>query len=98
MTKLCVEVEPSFYCFNLGCLGFLFGSAEEDDQFKIFLDTRGPGQETRDNTEKYNLFPIKDTDDLFLDLIDSLFNELLGNMEYDKEDNLFNLFVGKKYP
>ena len=70
----------------------------KNEQFKTILDTGEPGQETLDNTKKYNLFPIKDTDDLFLDLIDSLFNELLGNMEYDKEDNLFNLFVGKKYP
>ena len=62
------------------------------------MDARGPGQETRDNTDKYNLFPIKDTDELFLNLIDSLFDELLGNMEYDKEDNLFNLFIDKKYP
>ena len=62
------------------------------------MDTGEPGQETRDNTEKYNLFPIKDTNDLFLDLIDSLFDELLGNMEYDKEDNLFKLFIDKKYP
>ena len=93
-----IKVEQSFYCFNLGCLGFLFGSTEEDEQFKTILDTGEPGQETRDNTEKYNLFPIKDTNDLFLDLIDSLFDELLGNMEYDKEDNLFKLFIDKKYP
>ena len=45
-----------------------------------------------------NLFQIKDTDELFLDLIDNLFDELLCNMDYDKEDNLFNLFVDKKYP
>ena len=25
-------------------------------------------------------------------------SQLLGNMEYDKEDNLFNLFIDKKYP
>ena len=53
-----IKVEPSFYCFNLCCIGFLFGSTEEDEQFKIILD----------------------------------------NMEYDKEDNLFNLFIDKKYP
>ena len=97
------------------------------------MDAGESDQETRDNTEKYNLFPLKDTDDLFLDLIDSLVDELkkkfeiitlgdkikedyhqivdylifsgflessqlLGNMEYDKEDNLFNLFIDKKYP
>ena len=130
-----IKVEPNFYCFNLkiGCIGFLFASAEEAEQFKALLDAGEQDQETRDNTEKYNLFPLKDTDDLFLDLIDSLVDELkkkfeiitlgdkikedyhqivdylifsgflessqlLGNMEYDKEDNLFNLFVGKKYP
>ena len=93
-----IKVKPNIYCFIFGCLGFLFGSIEEDEQFKTILDIREPGQETQDNTEKYNLFQIKDTDDLFLDLIDNLFDELLGNMEYDKEDNLFNLFVDKKYP
>ena len=62
------------------------------------MDIREPGQETWDNTDKYNLFPIKDTDELFLNLIDSLFDELLGNIKYDKEDNLFNLFIDKKYP
>ena len=61
------------------------------------MDSGEPGQKTWDNTEKYNLFSIKDNHDLFLDLIDSLFGELLGNMEYDKEDNLFNLFIDKKY-
>ena len=130
-----IKVEPNFYCFNLkiGCIGFLFSSAEEAEQFKALLDAGEQDQETRDNTEKYNLFPLKDTDDLFLDLIDSLVDELkkkfeiitlgdkikedyhqivdylifsgflessqlLGNMEYDKEDNLFNLFIDKKYP
>ena len=129
------KVEPNFYCFNLkiGCLGFLFASAEEAEQFKTILNTGEPDQNTKDNTEKYNLFPLKDTDDLFLDLIDSLIAELkkkfeiitlgdklmedyheiveylifsgflessqlLGNMEFDKEDNLFNLFIDKKYP
>ena len=95
-----IKAEPNFYCFNLkiGCIGFLFASAEEAEQFKALLDAGEQDQETRDNTEKYNLFPLKDTDDLFLDLIDNLFDELLGNMEYDKEDNLFNLFIDKKYP
>ena len=90
-----IKVEISFYYFNLGRLGFLFGSTEEGEQFKTILETGEPGQETRDNTDKYNLFPIKDTNELFLDLIDSLFDELLGNIEYDKEDNLFNLFIDK---
>ena len=93
-----IKVEPNFCCFNLSFLGFLFGSAQEDEKFKTFLDAGEASQETRDNTEKYNLFPMKDTDVLFLDLIDSLFDELLGNMEYDKEDNKFNLCIDKKYP
>ena len=130
-----VKVEPNFYCFNLkiGSIGFLFASTEEAEQFKKLLDMGEPDQDTKDNTEKYNLFPLKDTDDLFLDLIDSLVAELkekfeiitlgdkliedyhqivdylifsgflessqlLGNMEFDDEDNLFNLFIDKKYP
>jgi hypothetical protein len=130
-----IKVEPNFYCFNLkiGCIGFLFASAEEAEQFKKLFDAGEPDQDTKDNTEKFNLFPLKDTDDLFLDLIDSLVDELkkkfgiitlgeqlvedyheiaeylifsgfleasqlLGNMEFDKEDNLFNLFIDKKYP
>ena len=130
-----IKVEPNFYCFNLkvGCIGFLFSSTEEAEQFKKLFDAGVPDQDTQDNTEKYNLFPLKDTDNLFLDLIDSLVDELkqkyeiitlgdklvedyhqiveylifsgflessqlLGNMEYDKEDNLFNLFIDKKYP
>jgi hypothetical protein len=62
------------------------------------LDAGESDQETRDNTEKYNFFPLKDTDDLFLDLIDSLVDELLGNKECYKEDNLFNPCIDKKYP
>ena len=129
------KVEPNFYCFflKIGCIGFLFASTEEAEQFKQLFDGGEPDQDTRDNTEKYSLFPLKDTDDLFLDLIDSLIDELkkkfeiitlgdqliedyhqiveylifsgflelsqlLGNMEFDKEDNLFNLFIDKKYP
>ena len=64
-----IKVEPNFYCFNLSCLGFLFGLFdEEDEKFKTFLDA---------GEASHNLFPMKDTDDLFLDLIDSLFDELL---------------------
>ena len=62
------------------------------------MDTGEQGQVPRDNSENYNLFPIKDNDNIFLDLIDSLFDELLDNMEYDKEDNLLNLFIDKIYP
>ena len=62
------------------------------------MDAGESDQETRDNTEKYNLFPLKDTDDLFLGLIDSLFEELLGKKEYYKEDNLFNPCIDKKNP
>ena len=102
-----IKVESNFYCFSLkmGCLGFLFSS---------------------------NIFPLTDSDNLYLDVIDNLIDQfgkkyqiitlgeqyvqtihevvdylifsgflessqLLGNMEFDYEDNLFNVYIDKKF-
>ena len=129
-----IKVESNFYCFSLkmGCLGFLFSSNEDAEMFKKILDVGGVDQNTLDLYEKYNIFPLTDSDNLYLDVIDNLIDQfgkkyqiitlgeqyvqtinevveylifsgflessqLLGNMEFDYEDNLFNVYIDKKF-
>ena len=128
-----IKVESNFYCFNLkyGYIGFLFASSEEASMFKKILDIGEIDQIIKDQYEQYNLFPLKDSDNMFLDVIDALVEELrakynnitgeiieykyqqidnlifsgflelsqlLGNAEFDHEDNLYNIFIDKKFP
>ena len=128
-----IKVESNFYCFNLkiGCIGFLFASSEEATKFKEILDIGEIDQNIKDQYEQYNLFPLKDSDNIFLDVIDTLVEELrneyknisgeiieykyqqidnlifsgflelsqlLENTDFDYEDNLYNIFIDKKFP
>lgn len=129
-----MKIESNFYCFNLkiGCLGFLFSSSEDAEKFKKLFDTKTISQSIKDEYEQYNLFPLKDTDNIYLDLIDNLIeklgkkyedltwgeqfiqeiqqisdylifsgfrelSQLLNNIEYDAQDQVFNLFIDKKF-
>lgn len=128
-----MKVESNFYCFNLkiGCIGFLFNSPEEATTFKQLLDSEEVDQSTKDQYDQLSLFPLKDSDNMFLDVIDSMVEELRNkyvnitgeeinykyqqvdnlifsgflelsqlfeNMEFDYDDNLYNVFIDKKFP
>ena len=129
-----VKIESNFYCFNLkmGCLGFLFSSSEEAEKFKNLFDAKTINQSTKIEYDQYNSFPLKDSDNAYLDVIDNMIeklgkkyqditfgeefiqeitqiseylifsgflelSQLLNNMEYDTQDQVFNLFIDKKF-
>lgn len=129
-----MKVEPNFYCFcfKFGCIGFQFQSNEEAEMFKKMFDAGAIEQEALDEYDQFKLFPLKDCDNIYLDVIDSLIakfekqyqiitlgeeveqsfqeviqylifsgflelSQLVNNTEFDYEDNVFNIYIDKKY-
>ena len=99
-----IKLEPNFYCFNLkmGCIGFLFGSEQEAEQFKSLL-INGPDPKALDEFNQINYFNLKDSDNIFLDVIDLLMEDMEKKYEvitYDKmnknlhEINQYLIFSG----
>jgi hypothetical protein len=72
-----IKVEPNFYCFNLniGCIGFLFASEKEAAEFKNLFNNEGEPHSI-DAYRQIRLFNIKDTDNLYLDVIDKLMEDM----------------------
>ena len=99
-----IKLEPNFYCFNLkmGCIGFLFGSDKEAEKFKSLL-INGPDPKAQDEFNQFNYFKLKDSDNIFLDVIDLLMADMEKKYEvitYDKmnkslhEINQYLIFSG----
>lgn len=99
-----IKLEPNFYCFNLkmGCIGFLFGLEQEAEQFKSLL-INGPDSKALDELNQINYFNLKDSDNIFLDVIDLLMEDMEKKYEvitYDKmnkslhEINQYLIFSG----
>ena len=85
-----IKLEPNFYCFNLkmGCIGFLFSSEEEAEKFKSLL-INGPDPKSLDELNQINYFNLKDSDNIFLDVIDLLMADMEKKFEiitYNKMD------------
>ena len=85
-----IKLEPNFYCFNLkmGCIGFLFSSEQEAEQFKSLL-INGPDPKSLDELNQINYFNLKDSDNIFLDVIDLLMADMEKKFEiitYNKMD------------
>lgn len=129
-----IKVEKNFYCFSLklGCIGFKFASTEDAETFKKIFDNGKVDKSTQEEYEQYKQFPLKDSDSMFLDVIDNLIeqynktysiitlgeqldqsfhqvaeylifsgflelSQLLSNIEFDYEDNVYNIYIDKKY-
>ena len=128
-----IQIEPDFYCFCLrvGYIGFRFSSKEEAKRFYDLL-VNEPDKQTLDEFGLIEKLVIKDTDSLYLNVIDQItsnldatyqkitgeyvkyelskvdqylqfanflhLSKLLINSKFDHEDNVFNIFVDKKYP
>ena len=99
-----IKLEPNFYCFNLkmGCIGFLFSSEQEAEQFKSLL-INGPDPKGLDELNQLNYFNLKDSDNIFLDVIDLLMADMEKKFEiitYNKmnkslhEINQYLIFSG----
>ena len=99
-----IKLEPNFYCFNLkmGCIGFLFSSEQEAEQFKSLL-INGPDPKGIDELNQLNYFNLKDSDNIFLDVIDLLMADMEKKFEiitYNKmnkslhEINQYLIFSG----
>ena len=127
-----VEIEPNFYCFCLrvGYIGFKFNSKEEAKRFYDLL-VNEPDKQILDEFGLIEKLDIKDTDSLYLNVIDQItsnldasfqkitgeyvkyelskvdqylqfanflhLSKLLTNSKFDYEDNVFNIFVDKKF-
>ena len=85
-----VKVEPNFYCFNLriGCIGFLFASEKEAVEFKTILDNNGEPHAI-DAYKQIKLFNLKDTDNMYLNVIDKLMADLEKIYDYITYDRLY---------
>ena len=89
-----IKLNPRFYCFNfkLGCIGFLFKSEEDAENFKKIFDK----DEAKLNVEEYgqiNFFSIKNTDKMYKNVINSLIGDLgkkYAIITYDKLDKKNN--------
>ena len=129
-----MKIEPNFYCFyfKFGCIGFQFSSSKDAEMFKNMLDAGAIEREALDEYEQYKSFLLKDSDNLYLDVIDGLvakfgklyqiitlgeeldqnfhqvsqylifsgfleLSQLVCNTEFDYEDNLYNIYIDKKY-
>jgi hypothetical protein len=82
------KVEPNFYCFNLsfGYIGFLFSSEKEAVEFKTLFDNEGEPHSI-DAYRQIRLFNLKDTDNLYLDVIDKIMYDMekkYNIITYDK--------------
>ena len=85
-----VKIEPNFYCFNLriGCIGFLFASEKEAVEFKTILDNNGEPHAI-DAYKQIKLFNLKDTDNMYLNVIDKLMADLEKIYDYITYDRLY---------
>ena len=90
-----MKLEPTFYCFNLriGCIGFLFSSEKEAVEFKTLLDNDGEPHSI-DAYKQIQLFNLKDTDNLYLDVIDKLMADLEAIYNYITYDK----YIKYNYP
>jgi len=72
-----VEIEPNFYCFCLrvGYIGFKFNSQEEAKRFYDLLRNE-PDKKTLDEFGLIEKLVIKDTDSLYLNVIDQITSNL----------------------
>ena len=131
--KSYIEIEPNFYCFCLqaGYIGFKFNSKEEAKRFYDLLENE-PSQQIIDEFGLIEKLTFKDTDSLYINIIDEIassldegfqkntgdnvkyelnkvdpylqfanflhLSKLLTNSKFDYEDNVFNIFVNKKFP
>jgi hypothetical protein len=85
-----VKIEPNFYCFNLriGCIGFLFASEKEAVEFKTLLINDGEPHSI-DAYKHIKLFNLKDTDNMYLDVIEKLMVNLEKIYNYITYDKLY---------
>lgn len=85
-----INIEPNFYCFNLriGCIGFLFPSENEAKEFKKLFDENGEPHSI-DAYKQIKLFNLKDTDNMYLDVIDHLMTDLEKIYNYITYDKLY---------
>ncbi len=85
-----MKIEPNFYCFNLriGCIGFLFPSENEAKEFKKLFDENGEPHSI-DAYKQIRLFNLKDTDNMYLDVIDHLMTDLEKIYNYITYDKLY---------
>jgi len=72
-----VEIEPNFYCFCLrvGYIGFKFNSKEEAKRFYDLL-VNEPDKHTLDEFGLIEKLVLKDTDSLYLNVIDQIASSL----------------------
>lgn len=85
-----MKIEPNFYCFNLriGCIGFLFTSEKEAAEFKTIFDNNGEPHAI-DAYKQIKLFNLKDTDNIYLKVIDKLMIDLEKIYDYITYDKLY---------
>lgn len=130
--KNLMQIEQNFYCFNLkfGFIGFHFQSEEDTEIFEKIIDSGELDQQTSDEYESLKIYPLKQTDNIVIYIINNLkqylraqyevmtlgeqlqysqitqylifsgfleLSQLLKNMEFDYEDNIFNIFIDKKF-
>ena len=88
--KTYIKVEPNFYCFNLsiGCIGFLFASEKEAEEFKTLFDNEGDPH-LIDAYRQIRLFNLKDTDNIYLDVIDKLVEDMEKIYDFITYDKLY---------
>ena len=88
--KTYIKVEPNFYCFNLsiGCIGFLFASEKEAEEFKTLFDNEGEPHSI-DAYRQIRLFNLKDTDNIYLDVIDKLVEDMEKIYDFITYDKLY---------
>ena len=72
-----VKNESNFYCFilKLGFIGFQFSSDQEAEMFKKIFDIGVPDQITNDQYEELKRFPLTDSDNIYLNVIDDLIEQ-----------------------
>ena len=85
-----IKLEPNFYCFNLsiGWIGFLFASEKEAGEFKTLFDNEGEPHSV-DAYRQIRLFNLKDTDNIYLDVIDLLMADMEKIYDYITYDKLY---------
>ena len=87
--KSYVEIEPNFYCFclRLGFIGFKFNSKEEAKRFYDLLETE-PSQQVIDEFGLLEKLSFKDTDSLYINIIDEIASSLDESFQKITGDNV----------
>ena len=87
--KSYIEIEPNFYCFCLraGFIGFKFNSKEEAKRFYDLLENE-PSQQIIDEFGLIENLTFKDTDSLYINIIDEIASSLDESFQKITGDNV----------